>query len=114
MSGLIEEFFKSCEAISGLTYYVLGTDHKPIPVPMFQWAEFFQSNERQIALDEGDGWSLSSIFLGFDHSTRVDHGHEPLLFETMVFLKNGNNDQWRFTDYDECLAFHRAEVLRRS
>lgn len=59
------------------------TDGKPIS--MVEAAEFFDGarrDERRIALDEFDGWTVSTVHLVTNHAF---DGGPPLIFETMVF-----------------------------
>jgi hypothetical protein len=63
-----------------------------IPVPcvdLMEWARWYENAHRdRIVIQEliGD-YEVSTVFLGLDHSWADDT--PPLLFETMVFHKNG-------------------------
>jgi hypothetical protein len=84
-----------------------------------EWASWFEQNfhERQIKRDEVQGFLVSTVFLGLDHS--FGDG-EQLWFETMVFrLSNvrgfkGRDEygQWRYTTIEEARAGH-AEVCEK-
>ena len=105
----LKQFFDSIEKLSDMQYFILGDDHQPVEVPMFEWAKWFATDARQIAINEGDGWCVSSIFLGFDHSSRSDEGHPKLLFETLI-AESGVTDVNRLATFEECMAFHLQAV----
>ena len=66
--------------------------HGKIPVPcedLMEWAEWFENadKERVVVQEYIGDYQVSTVFLGLDHSWRDDE--PPLLFETMVFWKDG-------------------------
>lgn len=91
----------------GLEFFILGEDGEPKRVPMLVWAEWF-GQHKHIAYDEGDGWWVSSIFLGFDHAMPIT-GAKPLFWETATELR-GYQDRERFSTRKDCLDFHRSKV----
>ena len=93
---------------SRMKFYILDDDHQMVEVPMMKWAEWFSTDYNHvIAADQGKGWQISSIFLGFDHSPLNSN----LFFETMIVQgKDNDRDFFRFATYDECLKFHRMWV----
>lgn len=104
----IKKLFDDFEAgADGMEFFILDEDKNPVQVPMFEWAQWF-GQHRQLLLDEGDGWSVSSILLGFDHTPDREL---PLLFETMVDHRpEGDYDIVRFATYEECAKFHSSMV----
>lgn len=60
-------------------------------VDLMTWARWFETGNRRIAYtDHSDGWRVSTVFLGIDHS--FGNGPE-LLFETMVFNSGTELDE---------------------
>lgn len=63
-----------------------------------------------MARDEFEGGAyVSTVFLGLDH--RFGQG-EPLVFETMVFGGPLDQEQERYSTWDEAEAGHKAMVER--
>lgn len=64
---------------------------------------------RQVARDDVDGLLVSTVWLGVDHS--FGEGGRPIIFETMVFGPDGN-DEWmdRYSTEEEALLAHHAIV----
>uniref|UniRef100_A0A6M3LRW0 Uncharacterized protein n=1 Tax=viral metagenome TaxID=1070528 RepID=A0A6M3LRW0_9ZZZZ len=73
------------------------------------WAKWFEKAERHVADDTIDGVRISTVFLGLDH--QYGQG-PPLLFETMVFGGPNDQDQLRYSSWDEAEKGH-AEILER-
>ena len=90
-----------------MKYYVLkeNGDFYPVESDTTEWHKSFANNS--IAKDEVKGISISTIFLGFDHSWG---GGEPILFETMIF--GGENDMYqeRYHTKQEALIGHKNAI----
>lgn len=83
--------------------------HEPVEAGMMEWAEWFESApNRRVAVTEGGDYTISTVFLGVDH--RFVGDGPPLLFETMVFDKDGGGDTYRYSTWDEAEAGHAAVV----
>lgn len=55
------------------------------PMTMVQWVAVFDDMEyRRIEVTEGENYTVSTVWLGLDHSFGLTGG-TPLIFETMVF-----------------------------
>lgn len=97
-------------------YYVLDDNGDPVQaLTAMTWALWFENSvgddRRRVACDElPDGRYVSTVFLGIDHNH--SRSGPPILFETMVFDKEGNDngEQWRYSTRAEALAGH-ADVL---
>lgn len=90
-------------------HYIMHEDGSFEAVSLERWAEWFETGNRRVALDEKKGVTVSTVFLGIDHS--FGSGPGPVLFETMVFDKDGNDaGQWRYRTRDEALKGHAAVV----
>ena len=88
-------------------YYILRDDHSVQPVGVEEWAVMFDRDKRGVARDEIGDVIISTVFLGLDHS----YGEgPPLLFETMIFGGEHNEDQWLYSTWDEAVAGHEAAV----
>jgi hypothetical protein len=97
-------------------FYILN-GHEPIPEPdLLTWARWFETSvpERVVAQTDIPGGVVSTVFLGLNHN----HGAgRPRLFETMVFIDGGDDEQTqlRCATWDEAVAQHAAvlEQLRQ-
>lgn len=92
-----------------MKHYILE-GKTPKEVDLMTWAEWFeQPDSRRVALTEEDGWSVSTVFLGIDHS--FSEGPE-LLFETMVFGSETELDgePFRYANHKEAEIGHQEIV----
>lgn len=64
-------------------------------------------DKRRVALDEVGEARISTVFLGIDHQWGSG---PPLLFETMVFGGPMDEQQWRYSTWDEAEAGHHRVV----
>jgi hypothetical protein len=90
--------------------YVLDGDGNAVPCDDVKaWAAWLERNnkDRQIAVDEIDGVTVSTVFIGLDQG-----GGEgpPILWETMVFGREHADYQKRYSSRDDALAGH-AQAL---
>jgi hypothetical protein len=84
-------------------YYIL-IDRLPVAVDMMTWARWFEkTTNRQIAVESFENCTVSTVFLGLDHS--FGNG-EPVLFETMIFGGSMDGEQWRYRTYAEAERGH--------
>ncbi len=84
--------------------YILDADGNPVPEPdLMTWAQWMQTAVRSIARDEIDGVTVSTVFLGLDHSF---FSGPPVLWETMIFGGPHNDYQRRYSTRDEALVGH--------
>ena len=96
-----------------MTYYdldeqnnVIEVEH--IPSAMFETKE--GSDRRRVATDMIGGVRISTVFLSIDHG---DGDGPPVLFETMVFGGQFDQDQARYTTWAEAEIGHKAMVRLR-
>ena len=75
---------------------------------LLEWAKSFETTDRRVALDHVGEVEVSTVFLGLDHNFFVG---DPILFETMIFGGEHDQDQWRHKTWDEAEAFHKQLVL---
>lgn len=63
---------------------------------------------RRVAYAEKGGTEVSTVWLGLDHG--FGYG-PPLIFETMIFGGEHDNDTWRYATLDEALEGHQRACL---
>ncbi|KKL28055.1 hypothetical protein LCGC14_2379020 [marine sediment metagenome] len=82
-----------------------------VPAPLMEWAEWFETADRRIALTRIGHVGVSTVFIGLDHSFGSG---PPLYFETMVFRSGSSGELLckRYSTYDEAEAGHEAIVKR--
>jgi hypothetical protein len=97
-------------------YFVLLPNRMIAEVGMKEWAEWYQDAERTVAQTETELHLISTVFLGINH--QFSFRGPPLLFETMVFAKDGNESSAfdgecrRYSSWDDAEAGHKT-VTRR-
>jgi hypothetical protein len=70
-------------------YYKLNEDKSISPCTGEEWADQFEKENRHVADEEFMGKRISTVWSGLDHD--YSNIGPPLLFETMVFDKSGND-----------------------
>lgn len=94
----------------GFGYY----DRNGVPISLNQWGPLHADMKyKRIAEDTiGQLW-VSTVWLGLDHAMPWGH-HRPLIFETMVFGRDGDVVEWdefdvaRYSTEEEARAGHEA------
>ena len=74
-----------------------------------EWGRWFETGDRKVACDLFGEVTVSTVFLGVDHSVT---GRPPQLFETLVFGGSLDGEQERYSTRAEALAGHAAMVKR--
>jgi len=104
--------------LGGLGMYILDDDHQPHPASTLEWARWYETADRRVALSETELHEVSTVFLGIDHGWHADS--PPILFETMVFARERGGDgrlgedlglMDRYATWDEALKGHN-DILR--
>jgi len=93
--------------------YVLDADNNPVKVATIEeWARFFEndSNRRVGFTQITSQVEVSTVFLGIDH--RFGGDGPPILFETIVFGGDDDENTWRYCTWDEAKAGHDRVVAR--
>jgi hypothetical protein len=86
--------------------YIL-LDKTPVPEPsLSRWGMWMEIADRRVALSKFGDVEVSTVFLGIDHNF-WDVG-PPLLFETMIFGGPLDQEQWRYSTWEEAEAGHQA------
>lgn len=82
--------------------------HEPKEVhDLLEWANWYETAERHVALTQVGDKRVSTVFLGLDH--RYGEG-PPLLFETMIFDGKGDSYQERCSTWEQAEEQHRKAV----
>lgn len=116
---------KVSENITGK--YILK-NKKPVPEPdIIKWGRWFENHKNKVVKQEyitqNEGklfeeklW-ISTVFLGLDHGfsgifCKDDSKYRPILFETMIFLKNSRtlDYQKRYCTWEEAEAGHKETI----
>jgi hypothetical protein len=90
--------------VSPLHYKLVGRE--VVPCSLMEWAEWFETAERHVALTPLDEYTVSTVFLGLDHRWSGDG--PPIVFETMIYgpkqeisLLGRKREVPEFLDYQE-------------
>lgn len=91
-------------------YYLLDDNGTPVKTEdTREWAQWFETADRQIEFTELNGANVSTVFLSLDNNYGMG---PPLLYETMVFEAEGSNftlansGPWRTSTREEALRTH--------
>ena len=93
-----------------MTTYILDEKNNPVVCKNIRkWGRFMQDKKFQLSdqVFDGDGKQeciLSTVFLGLDH--RLIGSGPPLLFETMIFGGERNQEQHRTSTYAQAISLH--------
>jgi len=91
-------------------YYILD-GHKAVPTDLLTWAKYIETRRegRHVADEKVGDVRISTVFLGLDHAFG---GGPPLLFETMVFGGEHDQEMDRYTTWEQAEAGHKAMVAK--
>lgn len=88
-----------------MKWYKLNEDHTVELVADGSYpSETDFGNIKRVGDDTVDGQRISTVFLNFDHNWNPDG--EPVLFETMIFGGEYDEEMWRYSTWDEAKAGH--------
>lgn len=88
-------------------FYLLDENKKLVPTDLMTWArEFADDNKRIVRSDVIAGCHVSTVFLGLDHG--FTNEGVPIVFETMTFEGPIEQQQERYSTWDEAVAGHDA------
>lgn len=84
-------------------------DRQGNPLTTDEWIGMLANDDnKRVAYDEAaDGVDVSTVWLGLNH--RFGDG-PPLIFETMIFGGDHDQEQWRYSTEAEALAGHARAV----
>jgi hypothetical protein len=89
-------------------YYILE-GHEAKPCDAMTWGKWFEKNDRHVADEKIGDVRISTVFLGLNHS--FDNG-EPLLFETLVFGGELDQEMDRYFTWEQAETGHKKMVER--
>lgn len=92
-------------------YYLLDENKEPYPVDMMEVIRLYEDLEMKIVKqDKIDDVFVSTVFLGMDHSFSNKPGHQPVLWETMIFGGEHSDYQERYTSHHDALEGHQRAL----
>ncbi len=96
-----------------INWYILNEDHiiEPVSIEEYiEWEKIYGKNRKIVKKEEikEKDCEISTVFLGLDHA----HGRqrEPLLFETMIFGGEKDQEFWRYHTWEEAIKGHKNIV----
>lgn len=94
-------------------HWILDENKQPRKVTLLEWATWIADPKAKIVKqDDSNGFHVSTVFLGLDHSFSSNPMVEPVLFETMIFgLPSESEYQTRCSTYKEALRMHENALL---
>lgn len=85
--------------------------HDAVPCEdIIEWGRWFEKANRTVARTKVGEVEVSTVFLGVDHS--FGYGPGPILFETMVFGGDWENEMDRYATWEDAERGHAAMVAR--
>ncbi len=82
--------------------------HEPIEcTDLMKWAKWFEKADRHVAKTVIGDIKISTVFLGLNHS--FGDG-PPVLFETMIFGGDLDEEMWRYSTWEEAETGHQEAV----
>jgi len=91
--------------------YILNGKEAVEALDLMAWAEWMEDADRHVAREERGAIVVSTFFLGLDHN--YIEGQPPLLFETMIFGGDLDQDCERYSTWEEAEKGH-AEMCERA
>ncbi len=99
--------------MKGLGQYILKNKKAVLCDDTFEWGKMFEGQDRVVGKTIIEGWErdirVSTVFLGLDHSYGSG---PPLLFETMVFDGELDQECDRYTTWEQAEKGHKKMVER--
>jgi hypothetical protein len=91
-------------------YYILDDNHNVVAVDLMTWARWYETDERLVGDTTVGDVRVSTVFLGIDHN--FGSSHRPILFETLIFGGEFDQEMERYSTWDEAEIGH-AEMVSR-
>lgn len=86
-------------------FYILD-GHQVVPCKDIEtWGAFMTPENKRVARTEKNGITVSTVFLGMDHSW--GQPGRPIVFETMVFGGEHDQEMDRYHTWKEALEGHK-------
>ncbi len=91
--------------------YILDADNHAAEASLLEWSRWFEDANRRVGYTQiTSEINVSTVFLGFDH--RHFGKGPPILFETMIFGGPLDQEQSRYSSWDDAETGHRAAVRK--
>lgn len=89
-----------------MKWYKLNEDHTTEPYPEGEYPlnGEFTSRSKHVGDETIDGQRVSTVFLHLDHNW--DPEGQPVLFETMIFGGEYDEEMWRYCTWNEAKEGH--------
>lgn len=90
-----------------MKWYKINEDHttEPYPEGEYPLTGDFSSSLKRVGDDIIEDQRVSTVFLHMDHNMGFED-ERPVLFETMIFGGEYNEEMWRYCTWDEAKAGH--------
>ena len=100
-------------------WYILDENNKPIKSTVIEASQWQKINldKKAVKQEYIDDVFVSTVFLGLDHSFPWNEDKTPVLWETMIFGgEHDQNYQERYSSYEEALEGHQkaVELVKKS
>ena len=92
-----------------MSNYILKNDKPVLAKDIMEWAKWYETADRNIEKTKVGKVNISTVFLGTDHS--FGDG-PPLLYETMIFGGELDQEQDRYTTKAEATIGHKRMVAK--
>jgi len=94
-----------------MSYKYILKDKKPVLCDdIIEWGTWFEKANKHVKNDHvtvrGKKIHISTVFLGLDHG----YDGEVLLFETIIFGGENDEERWRYATWDEAEAGHKKAL----
>ena len=101
---------RDLEAASIARHYMLTEGKRTVPATdLLEWAEWYETTDRRVAVTNIGDVRVSTVFLGTDHNWGQG---PPLLFETMIFGGPLDEECERYSTWEQAEAGHKCMVER--
>lgn len=92
-------------------YYILD-GKTPVKCGLMEWAKWFGNNDRKVNHTVIGKITISTVFLGIDHSFGFEGEWLPILFQTMVFEGKMDGAIARYSSWEQAEEGHDRMVER--
>jgi len=91
-----------------MNWYKINEDKtvEVLPEGVFPSEKEYETPHRRVGDDTVDEQRVSTVFLSMNHNWSIDKDAAPILFETMIFGGEYDQEMWRYSTYDEAKAGH--------
>jgi hypothetical protein len=97
-----------------IRYYILDANNNVVDVgdDVMTWGRWFEHADNRIVgyTEITSECCVSTVFLGLDH--RFFDDGPPLIFETIIFGGPLDEEQWRYSSYNDAETGHKAAVRK--